>query len=409
MTHAHLVVTLALAAFGAAANAQRPGQAERLPTGAPPAAQACIGCHGARGEGNPEAGAPRIAGQAQRYLRKQLDSYADGTRRSVVMQPIARGLPPQLRTEVAAYYAGLDAPGGRVGATPPARGEHIAERGDNDLGVQACRNCHGPGGVGEPPNIPYLAGLDANYLKAELRAWKEGTRTNDAGQQMFSVASALPDADIEAVARYYASLSPPAPAPSNLIQAPRGKIAPAGPAATAEPAGPSAEKRGGVEQGAPTTGGTQGPGGEGASTTDDETKSQRKRDTENKPNATESDANRSEAPTWPRVNIMAESESAASPETGRALVASGAYGCQACHTIPGIRWPQGVVGPPLAGFALRPFIAGQLRNDRDTLAAFLHNPPALIPQTGMPNLGLALGQARQIAAFLHTLDDPDAR
>ena len=89
---------------------------------------------------------------------------------------------------------------------------------------------------------------------------------------------------------------------------------------------------------------------------------------------------------------------------GRALIASGAYGCAACHTIPGIRAPRGIVGPDLTGFARRPFIAGQLPNTPDVLVAFLQNSPALVPKTGMPNLGLSLEEARRIAAYLYTME-----
>jgi cytochrome c2 len=94
---------------------------------------------------------------------------------------------------------------------------------------------------------------------------------------------------------------------------------------------------------------------------------------------------------------------------GRAIVASGRYGCTACHSIPGIRSPKGIVGPPLDGMAARAFIAGQLPNTPDTLVAFLQNPAALIPQTGMPDVRLGLEGARHVAAFLYTLEPSRAR
>jgi cytochrome c2 len=96
-------------------------------------------------------------------------------------------------------------------------------------------------------------------------------------------------------------------------------------------------------------------------------------------------------------------------ERGRAIIASGAHGCTACHTIPGVQAPRGVVGPPLAGMARRAFIAGQLPNEPDVLVAFLQDPPALVPKTGMPDVRVSLEEARHIAAFLYTLEPPDAR
>lgn len=93
---------------------------------------------------------------------------------------------------------------------------------------------------------------------------------------------------------------------------------------------------------------------------------------------------------------------------GRALIAGGAFGCTGCHTVPGIRSPRGVVGPPLGGMASRAFVAGQLPNTPDVLVAFLQDPPALVPQTGMPDVRLSLDQARHIAAYLYTLEPTGA-
>jgi cytochrome c2 len=97
------------------------------------------------------------------------------------------------------------------------------------------------------------------------------------------------------------------------------------------------------------------------------------------------------------------------PAEGLTLIASGAHGCTACHAVPGVRAPQGVVGPPLDGMARRAFIGGQLPNEPGVMVAFLQNPPALLPRTGMPNVGLTTEQARDMAAYLYTLEQPDAR
>jgi cytochrome c2 len=96
------------------------------------------------------------------------------------------------------------------------------------------------------------------------------------------------------------------------------------------------------------------------------------------------------------------------PARGRRLLASGVHGCTTCHRIPGIGGVQGVVGPPLDGLAQRGFIAGQLPNVPGVLIAFLENPPALVPNTGMPNVGLTPEEARHIAAYLYTLEQSHA-
>jgi mono/diheme cytochrome c family protein len=95
-------------------------------------------------------------------------------------------------------------------------------------------------------------------------------------------------------------------------------------------------------------------------------------------------------------------------ERGRRLIASGQHGCAACHAIPGVRAPRGVVGPPLHGIANRSLIAGRLPNEPGVLIAFIANAPALAPETGMPALPLSDAEARDVAAFLYTLQAGDA-
>lgn len=88
-------------------------------------------------------------------------------------------------------------------------------------------------------------------------------------------------------------------------------------------------------------------------------------------------------------------------EQGRRLVQQA--GCGACHRIPGIDGARGIVGPPLAGFGRRPFIAGTIANRQDTLVAWIADPPALVPATAMPAIGLTVDQATDVAAYLQTL------
>lgn len=78
--------------------------------------------------------------------------------------------------------------------------------------------------------------------------------------------------------------------------------------------------------------------------------------------------------------------------------------CAACHDIPGVAWPRGRVGGPLDGFAGRPLIAGRLPNQPDVLVRWLRDPPALVADTGMPAQPLSVAEARDVAAFLYTLE-----
>ena len=86
---------------------------------------------------------------------------------------------------------------------------------------------------------------------------------------------------------------------------------------------------------------------------------------------------------------------------GAALIRS--IGCGSCHTIPGIRAADGVVGPPLFFWSRRTFIAGELPNTPENLVRWMVNPPAVEPGTAMPALGLSEQQARDVAAYLYTL------
>lgn len=79
------------------------------------------------------------------------------------------------------------------------------------------------------------------------------------------------------------------------------------------------------------------------------------------------------------------------------------YACLSCHTIPGFDGPQGSMGPTLEAFASRKVIAGGIANERRTVAAYLQNPQAVDPQNRMPPLGISEAEARDITAYLFTL------
>jgi cytochrome c553 len=222
----------------------------------------CAACHGAQGEGNMQVGAPRIAGQPQPYLERQLAAYADGRRDNPVMAPIAKNLPPEKRRALAAYFAGLSPPAAKAepaSARAGPRGKTLATRGDEALKVQACENCHGPGGTGQSGLTPYLAGLHSKYLEAALNEWKGGQRNTDPSVQMNLIAKSLGAADIQALAAYYGSQPPPLNVAAGKPPASAGRDRPTHAGAGATPA-----QGIGASGGEATTGGSQGPGGGGA-------------------------------------------------------------------------------------------------------------------------------------------------
>ena len=199
-----LGASLAMSTVGTGASAPSVVQMDALD-------KSCQACHGMYGEGMPAASAPRLAGQAADYLQKQLNDYASGARENPIMVSFAKQLSEIQRANLATYYASQRAQfaTSTIQTTPAqlARGRQLAKQGDETLRAQACNNCHGPDGSGLPHSAPYLAGQSAEYLTAELRSWQEGTRHNDAGKLMASVAERLREADIQAAAAYYASLT----------------------------------------------------------------------------------------------------------------------------------------------------------------------------------------------------------
>lgn len=250
-----------------------PQAGQKLATsGAPNGVTACVTCHGAQGEGNPAGGFPRIGGQPEYYLNRQMIGFANGSRNNPIMSPIAKAMNTQQMRDVSAWYATLSAPAAAAaGPKPPAgaleRGRVLASVGDESKGVQSCGNCHGPGGMGEAPAYPYLAGQHSNYLTAALGEWKSGVRKTDTSGQMPIIAKALSNADIAALSAYYSAQPPPPPA-AKMVNIPAGSMARPAVAARADAPGPKAPGAAGVqgigtEQGAPLTGGGQGPGGGG--------------------------------------------------------------------------------------------------------------------------------------------------
>jgi len=167
---------------------------------------ACLACHGANGEGQAAAGFPRLAGQHQAYLVKQLQAFANGKRKNAQMEPIASALSAQQINDVADYYAGL--PGWKPTANPVASspqtalGFKLATSGNWSKGMPACFACHGASGEGIAPHFPSLSGQISSYTRAQLKAWQAGTRDNDPQGLMKSVAIKMSDEEIAAVSLY---------------------------------------------------------------------------------------------------------------------------------------------------------------------------------------------------------------
>ncbi len=99
--------------------------------------------------------------------------------------------------------------------------------------------------------------------------------------------------------------------------------------------------------------------------------------------------------------VAATAGSAGDAARGRELMTS--YGCIGCHMVPGIDGPRASLGPALDNSATKTAILGKFPNTPENMIRWLVNPPAMDPNTTMPNVGVSEQDARDMTAFLFTL------
>jgi cytochrome c553 len=167
----------------------------------------CAACHGADGNSvNPVW--PKLAGQHQGYLVKQLTYFKDGERVNETMKGMASNLTEQDREDLAAYFSSQKV---KIGVADPSLvefGQKIYRSGNASSGVAPCMGCHGPNGAGNPAaNYPALRGQNAQYVENQLRGFASGQRHNENARKMMQIlASRMTDREIRAVASYIQGL-----------------------------------------------------------------------------------------------------------------------------------------------------------------------------------------------------------
>jgi cytochrome c1 len=90
------------------------------------------------------------------------------------------------------------------------------------------------------------------------------------------------------------------------------------------------------------------------------------------------------------------------PHRGKAGIRT--HGCAACHSVPGVPGANALVGPPLDHMASRAYVAGTLPNSPDNMREWLMHPQKIKPKNAMPDVGLTDADARDITAYLYTLE-----
>ena len=98
------------------------------------------------------------------------------------------------------------------------------------------------------------------------------------------------------------------------------------------------------------------------------------------------------------------SEMSAAPDPKRGKAAIHQYACGTCHEIPGLTAAITPVGPPLTAMAKRKYIAGVLPNTPENMIRWLRAPQKINPRTAMPDLYVTQPDARDMAAYLYTLE-----
>lgn len=175
------------------------------------ASQVCAACHAADGN-SPAAANPKLAGQFYDYLHKQLVNFKPQAgnkvaRDNAVMAAMVANLSAADMQNVAAYYASQKLkPAAAKDKELAALGQKIFRGGNAATGVAACAGCHGPSGAGIPAQYPRISGQFAEYVEAQLKAFRAGTRANDPNGMMRGVAVRMTDREIQAVAEYAAGL-----------------------------------------------------------------------------------------------------------------------------------------------------------------------------------------------------------
>ena len=188
--------------------------------------EACMPCHGEKGQGTKDIYFPRLAGKPAGYLFNQLVAFKNGRRKYPPMNYLLEFLTDAYLQDMASYFAS-EQPAFPASAPPDvghevlAHGEALVTSGDTARQIPACRSCHGPALTGMEPGIPGLLGLRPNYISAQLGAWRDGTRTAKSPDCMQTVVARLTEADVTALAAWLATR----PMPANASPAPKGTYA----------------------------------------------------------------------------------------------------------------------------------------------------------------------------------------
>ncbi len=165
---------------------------------------ACVTCHGVGGNATIAIN-PKLAGQHEAYLIRQLRYFKSGERTDPAMSAMAAPLTEEDILNVSAFLEKqIPQSGAARNASKVALGKRIYRGGIAAKDVPACAACHGASGSGIPVQYPRLAGQNQEYTVSQLTNFRNGKRHDSA--PMATISERLSDAEIEALADYIAGL-----------------------------------------------------------------------------------------------------------------------------------------------------------------------------------------------------------
>ena len=165
---------------------------------------ACVSCHGAAGTSTISI-YPKLAGQHEAYIHKQLVNFTTPDRNQAIMTTYAKMLTEPEKKNLAAYLgAQASKPGAAKNQDTVEIGKKIYRGGIAEKNVPACASCHGASGAGIPVQYPRIGGQHQDYTSAQLTMFRAGARKNS--PQMTTIAKRMSDDEIKAVSDYVAGL-----------------------------------------------------------------------------------------------------------------------------------------------------------------------------------------------------------
>jgi cytochrome c553 len=162
----------------------------------------CQGCHGEDGNSLTSL-IPKLAGQNEGYIIKQVHNFQAGVRKHAIMNDLAMTVNDEDLADIAAYFASRPKMKGE--GSNNKVGKMLFLHGDISRTLVPCVNCHGANGKGLEPNssmFPVIGGQQKDYLRRQLENFRKDERTNSPNEIMNRITRELTDSELEALADY---------------------------------------------------------------------------------------------------------------------------------------------------------------------------------------------------------------